>query len=137
MSKLCGVKKLKDRLLDRLVRQGILRREEHKVLWVIPAKRYPTLSGAPEMRRRELIRSAVLHQAKPDERTAILISLVGACGLVKEIFKKEERKKAKKRIKEIAKDEAVGKAVADTVAGVQAAVLTAITASTAASAATR
>ena len=123
VSKLSGIKKLKDRLLERLVKQGILRREEHKVLWVIPTPRYPTLSGAPEMKRRELIRNAILHNVEPDERTGILISLVSACSLVNEIFEKEERKAAKQRVKEIAKGETVGKAVSDNVAGVQAAVI--------------
>ncbi len=123
VNKLSGIKKLKDRLLDRLVGQGILRRKEHNVLWVIPTKRYPTLSGAPEMKRRELIRTAILHNVKPDERTSILICLVNACSLVNEIFEKEERKVAKKRIKEIAKDEAVSKAVSDIVAGIEAAVV--------------
>jgi Golgi phosphoprotein 3 len=127
VEKIKGIKKLKDRLLDRLVQHSILRREEHKVLWVIPTERYPTLNGTPEMKRRELIRSALLHNVKPDERTAVLISLVKACNLVKEIFEKEERKTAKKRIKEIAKEEVVGKAVSDIVGGIEAAVVIFIT----------
>ena len=137
VSKLSGLRKLKDRLLDRLAMQGILRREAHKVLWVFPTQRYPTLSGGPEMKRRELIRSAILHRVEPDERTGILISLVSACNLVNEIFSKEERKAAQKRVKEIAQGEAVGKAVSDAVAGVRAAVAAGIAASMIASTARR
>jgi Golgi phosphoprotein 3 len=133
VSKLKGLRKMKDRLLDRLVGRGILRREEHKVLWVFPANRYPTLSGAAEMKRRDQIRSAVLHGEEPDERTFILISLVNACSLVNEIFSKEERKAARERIKIIIKGEAVGKAVSDIVAGVRVAVVAAVAASTVAS----
>ncbi|MFH1754662.1 MAG: GPP34 family phosphoprotein [Candidatus Latescibacterota bacterium] len=130
VSKLSGIKKIKDRLLGRLVNQGILRREEHRILRVIPSRRYPTAYSVPEMKLRERIRTVVLKGKKPDERTVVIISLVNACNLIKEIFDKEERKAAKKRIKEITESEAIGKAVSDTVAGVQAAVLATITATT-------
>jgi Golgi phosphoprotein 3 len=133
VSKLSGIKKMKNRLLDRLVDQGILRREERRILRVIPSKRYPTVYSGPEMKLRERIRSVVLEGKKPDERTMIIISLLYACKLVNEVFEKDERKKAKERIKEISKGDAVGKAVSDTVAGIQAAVMVAITASTVAS----
>jgi hypothetical protein len=130
VSKLSKIKKMKDRLLDRLVNEGILRREEHRILRVIPSKRYPTVYSGPEMKLRKQIRSVVLQGKKPDERTMIITSLVQACNLVKEIFEKEERKEAKKRMKEISKGDAVAKAVTDTVAGVQAAVIAAISVST-------
>jgi hypothetical protein len=130
VSKQCGVKKMKDRLLDRLVNEGILRRQEHRILRVIPSKRYPTVYSGPEMKLRERIRSVVIQGKDPDERTMVIISLVNACSLINEIFEKEERKAAKSRIKELSKGEAVGKAVSDTVAGIQAAVMVAITAST-------
>lgn len=133
VSKLSGIKKMKNRLLDRLVYEGILRREEHRILRVIPSKRYPTVYSGPEMNLRERIRSVVLDGKQADDRTMIIISLLSACKLVNEVFDKEERKRAKKRIKEISKGETVGKAVSDTVAGIQAAVFVAITASTIAS----
>jgi Golgi phosphoprotein 3 len=137
VSKLAGIKKMKERLLDRLVNEGILRREEHRILRVISTKRYPTAYSGPEMKLRGRIRSVVLDGKTPDERTVIIISLLSACKLVNEVFVKEERKEANKRIKEICKGEAVGKAVSDTVAAVHAAVFVAIIASSAASTASR
>jgi len=122
VSKLSGIKKMKDRLLQRLVDQGILRREEHRILRLIPSKRYPTVYSGPEMELRERIRDVVLKEKQPDERTVIIISLLHACKLVNEVFEKGERREAKRRIKQIIKGEAVGKAVSDTVAGIQAAI---------------
>lgn len=130
VSKLSGIKKMKDRLLDRLVHKGILRREEHRILRVIPSKRYPTVHGEPEKKLRDSIRAAILDGVEPEERTGILISLVSACSLVDEIFEKAERKAARKRIKKIAKGEPIGKAVSETVAAVEAAVIVAVVAPT-------
>jgi hypothetical protein len=130
VNKLSGIKKIKERLLDRLVHKGILRREEHRILRVIPSKRYPTVHGGPEKKLRDSIRAAILDGIEPEERTGILISLVSACSLVNEIFEKAERKAAQKRIKEIAKGEPIGKAVSETVAAVEIAVIAAVMAST-------
>lgn len=113
VSKLSGMKNMKDRLLDRLVYQGILRKEEKKVLWVFPSKQYPTVNGKPERDARALIRAALLDGAPPDERTKTIVSLVVACDLINEIFPKGERRRAKKRAKEIAASDPFGKAVSD------------------------
>ncbi len=130
VSKLSGIKKLKDRLLERLVHKGILRREEHRILRVIPSKRYPTVYAEPEKKLRDRIRAAILNGVEPDEHTTIVISLVSACNLVNEIFEKDERKAARKRMKEIIEGEPIGKAVSDTMAAVQVAVTAAIVAVT-------
>lgn len=126
VSKLSGMKHVKDRLLDRLVNQGVLRKEEKKVLWVFPAKQYPTVNGTPERDSRAKIREALLDGATPDERTAMIISLVVACDLIGEIFPKGERRQAKKRATEIAAGEPFGKAVHDLTQATQAAIITSV-----------
>jgi Golgi phosphoprotein 3 len=131
VSKMTGVvKNLRGRLLDRLIENGILRKEEHRILWVIPSKRYPTDDASPENEIRLRIRSVVLGQEKSDARMTVLISLINACDLVSEVFTKEERKSAKKRIKEISEGEHLGKAVSETVAGIQVALMASIIATT-------
>jgi Golgi phosphoprotein 3 len=126
VSKLSGTKKLKDRLLDRLVNKGILRKEEKKVLRVFPVKRYPTKDARPERTTREQIRAALLQGRTPDERTAMIVSLVVACDLINEIFPKGERRVARKRAKEIVKNDPVGKAVTSATQAVQAAVIASV-----------
>jgi len=116
IGKLSGMKDLRNRLLDRLVQEGILRRDEHRVLWVFPSHRYPTQEASPELLIRERIRAVILYDTEPDARTSMLISLANACELWKEILDREERKQAKARIKEIVQGEPIGKAIADAVA---------------------
>jgi Golgi phosphoprotein 3 len=117
--------KIKPRLLERLVGKGILRREEHRLLLVFPAARYPQIDPMPEFGIRERVRSGLRGLTEPDDRTAALISLVHACDLTGMLFEKGERREAKKRAKEISAGQPVGSAVAQTVEAVRAAVIVA------------
>jgi hypothetical protein len=74
-----------------------------------------------------------VEEAEPDQRTAVLISLGQACGVIERLFSGDERRAARDRIKAISKGEAIGGAVAATVAATNAAVMAAITANIASS----
>lgn len=131
MTRLGGRKSIQRTYLDRLVQKRILRREEHRILWVFPADRFPTSNPLEELEVRRRLRQAAFTATAPDARTRFLVSLVRACDLVDEVFSdRDERKKAKQRFAELAKDEAFGKAVADQVAAVMAACVAACTAAT-------
>jgi len=117
--------KLKRELLDRLVAKRVLGREEGRVLWIFPTARYPQADTRPEYAIRERIRSVLRGMARPDERTAALISLVEACDLTAALFDKGERRDAKKRAKEITKGHPIGSAVAKAIEAVKAAVIAA------------
>lgn len=121
-----GITDLKGRLLNRLVHKGILRREEHRILWVIPSQRYPTKDAKMEQGVREHIRAVILDGKMPDSRMTMLISLIKACNLVNELFSRKERKIARKRIKEIAESDLIAKMISDTIAGIQAAITAAV-----------
>lgn len=122
------IKNLQGRLQDRLVQKGILKHEEHRVLGIFRTQRYPAEDTAVEQSIKDRLRSTVFAGAPLEPHFAALISLVSACGLIDEIFSREERKRARQRIKEITQRELIGKAVSETVAGVQAAVIVAIAA---------
>jgi hypothetical protein len=129
---------LHDRLIARLVSRGILREEEHKILWVFPDDRYPAVETAGEQATRDQLRAVVLTGADPDPRTAVLLSLLKAGSMEKRVFSSDEWKAAKTRVEELTETEAiskaVGQAIADATAAVIAASTAAIVASTAASA---
>ena len=105
------MKELRKDLLNQLISKGILEQQDKKVLWVIPATRYPTKNPVIENRVRKRIIGIVLHNEKLDERSSMLISLINACELIKEVFPKDNLKDAKKKIKNIIQDEKVGKAI--------------------------
>lgn len=112
------IKKLPERIIDGLVGKKILERREQKILWVFPSKRYPMVDAAPEHEVREHIRQIILRHRKPEGADITLLSLVRACGLVNEIFSKEERKTAKKQIEKLTANEVVGKSVSNVVTAV-------------------
>ena len=109
------VKKLKQKVIDKLVKQQILNREGHKILWFFNISRYPTLDVVPEMEIRNRIRNIVLNDYKATEREIALLSLMKACSLVNEVFQRGERKLAKKRIKELIENQRMSKDVSSAV----------------------
>lgn len=120
---------LKDALLDGLVEKGVLASEEHKLLWVIPTRRYPERDGEPEQELRERIRAVVLEGQRPEPRLAAMIALIKACSLTDEIFASSERERAKERLEEVSDEEVVGEAVSGAVAQIQVAMQAAVMAS--------
>lgn len=126
VSTLSSKLKIKQSMLKRLVKKGILKVQEHKILWLFDSPHYPMKDAGEEAQVREQLRRLVLRRDAGETRTVVLMGLVNACGMTNEIFTKEERKEAKKKIKEIMEQDQIAKAVADTVAGVQAAVMAAL-----------
>jgi len=70
------MKELRKDLLNGLITKGILEQQDKKVLWVIPATRYPTKNPVIENRVRKRIIGIVLQDEELDERSSMLISLI-------------------------------------------------------------
>ena len=117
-------KGLKQRLLDRLVARGILKAEEHRFLWLIPYNRYPEQDAGPERDIRQRVHDVVLHGAEPDESTALLITLVHACDLAKEVFPERDVRDVKRRLKEFSEGAQISKAVTEQVTAVSMMIIT-------------
>jgi Golgi phosphoprotein 3 len=122
---------LRDRLLERLIDKGILRREEHKVLWVLSSPHYPMQDRSSELESRDRIRAAVINGKQPDPRTTALISLVKACKLIGEVFSETELPLSDRRIPEIINAGFAGKSVTDMVNCIDESTLAAIRAAAA------
>jgi len=99
---------IEERLLDRLIQKGILRKEEHKILWVFARRRYPIQDDKEEKEVKTRIREVVLSDMIPDPRDVVLISLIKTCYLVDEIFSREEIKAVQERIEQIARMDLIG-----------------------------
>ncbi len=129
------VKNLRNRVTNGLIEKKILERQEQKILWVFPSRRYPTIDAAPENDIRKNIHEVVLRYKAPEKEDIALLSLVKSCELINEVFDKPDRKAAKKRIEAIIAGEVIGKAVSEVVTAVIA-ITAVIGASVAVSAAT-
>lgn len=91
---------------DLLISRGIVHRDEVKVLVYFTSVRYPESDPAPERQIRSRVES-VLAGAEPDERTAVLISLAQAGGLLSRLVDEVP----KDRVKEISGGDTTSAAV--------------------------
>ena len=126
-------KDTRPRVLDKLVRDGVLTVEKDKVLWVFPRTKYPAVGGAQpavEAAARDRMRAAVLGSGPVEPHTAALCSLVAATELDRKVFAELDRKQVKTRLKEIGAGAWAADAVKKTIEEIQAAVMVAIVAST-------
>lgn len=130
VSRLGGRKDLQHGVARSLVQRGVLREAEGRVLLVFSRRTWPTLDPAPERELIERIRAAVIANAEPDGRTAIVIALAKPTGLLGAVFDRKELKANKGRIEGIANGSALGRATHRAVEAVQAAVMAATTAAT-------
>lgn len=122
--------RIKSIVLERLVRKGILAKEEHRFLWVIHYDRYPSHDLVPENEIRKRMIDVIQERVSMEESDLVLLSLIGACDLEKEVFPKEIVKETKSRIKVISRGEEIGSAVSEITKQVEVAVTAAITAAT-------
>src|SRR3712207_6526525 len=76
----------REKVMAQLVAQGVVRREEGRVLLVFPRTRYPAANGVEpvaETEARQRMHAAVAGPGEVDPRTAALCSLVAATDLDK------------------------------------------------------
>ncbi len=121
---------LKQDVLQRLINKGILKKEEHKILWLIPNNKYPASDMTPENKVRERIKAVMLYGAKSEPRDVMLLSLIDVSDLTKEAFRdKEDYKKVKEKIKEVTQDVKISGAINKSIREIQAAIMITIMAS--------
>lgn len=125
--------------LDRLVDQGVLTREQDKVLLVFPRTRYPAPHGVepvPETEARQRLTAAVSGAGPVEPRTAALCALVGATNLDRKVFRTLDRKRVTERLREISAGDWAATAVRKSIEEIQTAVIVAVLAASTVSAAT-
>ncbi|PKN21490.1 MAG: hypothetical protein CVU65_16730, partial [Deltaproteobacteria bacterium HGW-Deltaproteobacteria-22] len=109
---------LQERLLDRLVQAGVLRRETREVLWVFHFKRYPTEEERPERAIRKEIHGVLFEGKAPTPDCAALLCLIHACSLGREVFPDHPHKETQQRLKAFAESDRLAKAVTESIAAV-------------------
>ena len=119
---------LKQDTLQRLMNKGILKKEEHKILWIIPNNKYPTSDLSPENKVRERLKAVMLNGAKSEARDIMLLSLIEVSDLTREAFRdKDDYKQVKEKIKEVTQDVKISGAINKSIREIQAAIMIAIT----------
>lgn len=129
-------KELPDQLCDRLVGRGVLRREESRLLGLIPRTRWPLADTGGKKALRASLRRALVDGEDPDERTATVIAVLAAADVLHKVVDRGplSKRDLKKRADEIAAGGWATEAVRKAIQAAQAAVMAGITAATVAGA---
>ena len=114
-----GAEEIRERALSRLVERDILRREEDRFLWVFQSRRYPVIDGEAEREVKLRIMEVLFSNEIPDPRDIVLICLVDACGILRELLTAKELERASERIEQVRKLDLIGQAVSKAVWDIQ------------------
>lgn len=96
VSRAASTRRLRERVLQRLCMQGIVRSEERQVLLVFRRTVYPQVDPVPERRLIEQLRAAALGEGAVDPYTAMLLAIVRHASLLQVVLAKPERKAVRK-----------------------------------------
>jgi hypothetical protein len=124
---------LRERLLERQIEAGVLRRAEGRVLWVFPHTTYPTVDGATpaaEVATKQRLAAALDGDGDTEPRMAALCGLVAAAGLERQVFPDRPAKDVRRRLKEIAEGDWASAAVKHAIDEVHGAIVVASAAAT-------
>lgn len=110
---------IKTRALAHLTETGILKQEEHRLLWLIPTRRYHTLDNHEKTEIRTRLRALITSDEIPEPRDIVLITLLKACNLLEEILPEDEIERNRERINQLSKMDLIGQAVARSISEIQ------------------
>jgi len=99
---------IRDEALAGLVAKGVVLRDETRVMWVFPRRRFPVVNEGERTDVRRRVRELVLGDELPDPRDAVLVTLVETCRLFPEILSPEELARARGRIAALSRLELIG-----------------------------
>jgi len=110
------ISKIRRCVISDLLEKGILREEEKKILWIFNHTNFPETDGKAEKAVRKDLREVIAGNKTPDHQEVILLGLIKACHLMKEVFpEKEERKIAKAGIDGILEQHQYAKELSDSI----------------------
>ncbi len=106
---------IEKKILAQLVRKGILKQEDRRILWVFKSHRYPLMDDREVKEVRMRLRELILSDEIPDAREIVLISLGNACRLLDELFTTEEKERVRSRISSLARLDLIGGELANSI----------------------
>ena len=111
---------LEGEALASLIRQGILRHEKSKRLWIIDVERFPLVDNRPQQDVRLRMADAILSDTIPDTRDIMLVSIAEPCGLLNCVLSEAQLESGRPRIQMLCNLESISRKVTDAIDGLDA-----------------
>jgi len=122
---------LRERLLERLAKAGLVEKQKDTVLGFIPRTTWPADDPAAEDDVRQRLQSALVSGLTPTERTLVLIALLQVTELLPKVVTTEDKRALKARAKQLTEGDWAAKAIKDAIDEVSAVTMMTITAAAA------
>lgn len=113
---------IEKRVLASLIRKGILRQENRRVLWVFEVRRYPLVGDREVKEVRTRLRELIFGTDIPEARDIVLVSLGNACRLLDDLFSAEEFEKVEPRITTLSRLDLIGEEMSKVIREIELAV---------------
>ncbi len=105
-----------DALLNVLIRKGLLKIENRKILWVFSAPKYPIRDREEVKDVKSRLRALIFSEEIPDLHDMVIISLLYNSGMLHFVLNHEERDQHRERIELIAKMDLIGQNIGKRIA---------------------
>ncbi len=110
---------IREEALNRLVKQGILKREEDRFLWVFQSRRYPIIDNTAEREVKLRLMEVLFSDQIPGPRDVVIIGLAHACDIFKEILSTRELARVADRIDQVRKLDLIGQAMSQAITDIE------------------
>ena len=114
-----GWSDIREEVLNRLVAQGILERQDDRFMWMFRSRRYPMIDGEAEREVKLRIMEVLFSDVIPDPRDIMIICLVDACGIFKELLSRRELGQVAPRIELVRKLDLIGQAMSQAIRDIE------------------
>jgi hypothetical protein len=129
ITKFAGIRGLKTRVADGLVKLAILRAVDTKVLLVFPRTVYPERDAGPRREVVKRLKQAIFsYSAEVDSRIVVLVAIAHATGVLAHVFDKKRLKERKRRLERLTAESREGQATKELTDAVRTAIAVAGTA---------
>lgn len=123
-NQISSIKKLNQRVAEKLCKKNILKAEEDKILFFFTRKIYPELNAEPEKNIINLLRNLVISANNEIEpKLIVLLSIIKNTCMLESVFEKNEIKQYEEKIESIIKGEKVGAIAKEVIEAIQVATL--------------
>ena len=118
---------LEGEALASLIKQGILRHEVSKLLWIIDVERFPMVNNQHQQLAKLRLARAIVTDEIPDTRDIMLVSIADQCGLLPYVLSASELSNRRDRIQMLSNLETISRKVTDAILNLDATVRHAMT----------
>ena len=110
---------IREEALTRLVAEGILERQDDRFMWMFKSRRYPMIDGEAEREVKLRIMEVLFSDVIPDPRDIMIICLVDACGIFKELLSRRELGQVAPRVEMVRKLDLIGQAMSQAIRDIE------------------